>query len=128
MKAKLICMIIALLFIFGLVAGFTLQVEAKSKTIDITFSTYMPTSYEYLWLPMKHFAENVEKQTNGQVKFKLYHSGQLYKGKEEFAALERGDIDMTSPLDIYQEYRGLNEICSDEVYFLNNQQLEQQDQ
>ena len=36
------------------------------------------------------------------LKIKFYHSGQLYKGKEEFAAVERGDIDMSAPLDIYQ--------------------------
>jgi TRAP-type C4-dicarboxylate transport system substrate-binding protein len=44
----------------------------------------------------------VENESSGRVKIKFYHSGQLYKGKEEFAAVERGDIDMSAPLDIYQ--------------------------
>ena len=101
MKAKYSRVIIATLVIVGLVAGFSGPVEAKSKPIEIVFSTYWPTSYDYLWLPITHFAEKVEKQSNGRVKFKLYHSAQLFKGKEEFAALERGDIDMTAPLDIY---------------------------
>ncbi|MBE9541181.1 MAG: hypothetical protein IMF01_02595, partial [Proteobacteria bacterium] len=100
MKAKRICMIIVALAILGLVAGFTAPAQAKSKPIEIILSTYMPTSYGYLVTPLKHFTEAVEKESGGRVKFKFYHSGQLYKGKEEFAALERGDIDMTSPLDI----------------------------
>ena len=101
MNAKQNTMIIVLLVLLGLVTGLTSPVDAKSRPIEIVFSTYWPTSYEYLWLPIKHFAENVEKQTNSRVKFKLYHSAQLYKGKEEFAALERGDIDMSAPLDLY---------------------------
>ena len=101
MKAKHTYAMVAIVVIVGLIAGFAPPVEAKSKPIEIVFSTYWPTSYEYLWLPCVHFAEKVEKQSNGRVKFKLYHSAQLYKGKEEFAALERGDIDMTAPLDIY---------------------------
>ena len=93
---------IVALFIIISVAGISRQVGAKSKSIEIVFSTYWPTSYEYLWLPIKSFAEKVEEQTQGRVKFKLYHSAQLYHGKEEFAAVERGDIDMSAPLDIYQ--------------------------
>ncbi|HDM74864.1 MAG TPA: ABC transporter substrate-binding protein [Deltaproteobacteria bacterium] len=101
MKAKQVYVIIVLMVMLGFVAGFSAPAWAKAKPIEIVFSTYMPTSYEYLVLPLKHFAEKVEKQSEGRLRFKFYHSGQLYKGKEEFAALERGDIDMTAPLDIY---------------------------
>ena len=101
MKAKLMSMIVVSFAILGLVVAFTAPAQAKSKPIEIVLSTYMPTSYGYLVTPLKHFTEAVEKESDGRVKFKFYHSGQLYKGKEEFAALERGDIDMTSPLDIY---------------------------
>ncbi|MBW2147333.1 MAG: TRAP transporter substrate-binding protein DctP [Deltaproteobacteria bacterium] len=94
-------MVVALL---GLLAGGALQPSqtyAESKPIEITFSTYWPTSYGYLWEPIVSFAQKVEKQSKGRIKFKLYHTGQLFKGKEEFAALARGDIDMSAPLDIY---------------------------
>ncbi len=101
MKAKRVHLFFVLLVMGGLLAGFTTASEAKSKPIEIVFSTYWPTSYEYLWIPITSFAKKVEEQSNGRIRFKLYHSGQLYKGKEEFAALERGDIDMTAPLDIY---------------------------
>lgn len=77
-------------------------VQAKDKPIEIVLSTYMPTSYGYLVGPLESFIKTVEAESAGRVKFKFYHSGQLYKGKEEFAAVERGDIDMSAPLDIYQ--------------------------
>jgi TRAP-type C4-dicarboxylate transport system substrate-binding protein len=75
--------------------------DAQSEPIKIVFSTYWPTSYDYLWKPIEHFAERVESETGGRVVFELFHSAQLFGGKEEFGALERGDIDMSAPLDIY---------------------------
>jgi len=74
---------------------------AKDKPIEIVFSTYMPTSYPYLVQPLQDFISYVEKEAGGKVAFKFFHSGQLYKGKEEFAALERGEIDMAAPNDLY---------------------------
>lgn len=74
---------------------------AADKPIEIVFSTYMPTSYPYLVKPLEDFMATVEKETGNKVKFKFFHTGQLYKGKEEFAALERGDIDMAAPNDLY---------------------------
>jgi len=76
-------------------------VSAQSKPIELIFSTYWPTSYTYLWEPIVNFSKKVDMESNGRVKFKLYNSGQLFGGKEEFPALERGDIDMSAPLDIY---------------------------
>ena len=74
---------------------------AEDKPIEIVFSTYMPTSYPYLVKPLEDFIATVEKETGGKVAFKFFHSGQLYKGKEEFVALERGEIDMCAPNDLY---------------------------
>jgi len=101
MKSKRIFGIVAIFVVLGLAAGLTAPPEATSKPIGIVFSTYWPTSYEHSWLPIVHFAEEVEKQSGGRVKFQLYHTAQLYTGKEEFAAVERGDIDMSAPLDLY---------------------------
>lgn len=77
------------------------SVFAQDKPIEIVFSTYMPTSYPYLVQPLEDFIAYVEKETGNKVKFKFFHSGQLYKGKEEFAAMERGEIDMCAPNDLY---------------------------
>ena len=78
-----------------------IRLTPKDKPIEIVFSTYMPTSYPYLIKPLENFMETVEKQSGNRVKFKFFHSGQLYKGKEEFAAMERGEIDMCAPNDLY---------------------------
>ena len=74
---------------------------AAQDNIKLTFSTYWPTSYEYLYKPIEAFAEKVEKRTDGRVEIEIFHSAQLFGGKEEFGAVERGDVDMSAPLDIY---------------------------
>ena len=101
MEAKRINVFFVLLIMVGLLAGFTTPLEAKSKPIEIVFSTYWPTSYEHLVIPITNFMKKVEEQSNGRVRFKFYHSAQLYGGKEEFAALSRGDIEMAAAVDIY---------------------------
>jgi TRAP-type C4-dicarboxylate transport system substrate-binding protein len=95
-RTRLSCLLIVAALVFSTSAAF-----AKDEPIEIVFSTYMPTSYPYLVQPLEDFMAYVEKETGGAVKFKFFHSGQLYKGKEEFAALERGDIDMAAPNDLY---------------------------
>jgi len=71
------------------------RVWARPK-INITFSTMFPTSY--YWVPItQKFIRKVEERTNGEVKFAFYHSKQLFGGKEEVPALQRGDIDMCIP-------------------------------
>jgi len=74
---------------------------AAQDTIKLTFSTYWPTSYEYLYKPIETFAQTVEERTDGRVEIEIFHSAQLFGGKEEFGAVERGDVDMSAPLDIY---------------------------
>jgi TRAP-type C4-dicarboxylate transport system substrate-binding protein len=74
------------------------QAEAEYK---LTFSTYWPTSYNYLIDPIFSFAKKVKERTNGRVEIEVFHSKQLFGGKEEFGALERGDIDMSAPMDTY---------------------------
>jgi len=65
------------------------------------FSTMFPTSYTYLLEPAEDFCENVEKLSNGELEFDFYHSAQLYGGKEEFAAVSRGEVDFSIPHDTY---------------------------
>ncbi len=104
MKIKWKCLFVLTFVVSVLAMGSVLyhsQAIAKSKPIQLIFSTYWPTSYTYFVEPIENFAKKVEERTNGRVKIKIFHSGQLFKGKEEFAACERGDIDMTAPLDIY---------------------------
>lgn len=91
---------------FGLLAALTvgalgiLPVQAQEK-IELTFSTYLPPAYEYIAQPIDNFIKTVEEESNGRVKINLFHSGQLFDGYEELAALSRGDIDMTNMTGTY---------------------------
>lgn len=41
------------------------------------------------------FAEDVEKRTNGALKFEIYPAGSLVKAKQQFDAMSRGALDMS---------------------------------
>ncbi|WP_461209318.1 TRAP transporter substrate-binding protein [Desulfocurvus sp. DL9XJH121] len=89
-------------FVFALiVCAASAQTAKAEKTYKLTYSTYFNPKYTFIIEPMENFAKKVEQKTNGKVKIEIYHSAQLYKAKEEVPACERGDIDMTSPLDTY---------------------------
>lgn len=103
MKRTLRYSTLVYLAMVGFIVGFATPLQAKAKAITLIFSTYLPPTYEFIHLPIVHFAERVEKETNGRVKIKIFHSAQLFKGKEEFAALERGDIDMSNLTDVYHQ-------------------------
>ena len=65
------------------------------------FSTMFPTSYTYLLEPAEDFCKKVEELSGGEIEFDFYHSAQLYGGKEEFAAVSRGEVDLSIPHDTY---------------------------
>ncbi len=71
------------------------------KPIELTFSTYLPPAYEYIYKPAENFLKAVEAESNGRVKVNIFHSGQLFGGYDELAALSRGDIDITNMTGTY---------------------------
>ena len=76
------------------------QLQAQ-ETYELTFSTYLPPAYEYVWKPIEAFIEHVEKESEGAVKVNVFHSGQLFDAYEELPALSRGDIDITNMTGTY---------------------------
>ena len=84
-----------------LAAGILPGTAVAKPEFKLTFSTYWPTTYGYLYNPIVNFANKVKERSNGRVEIEIFHSSQLFGGKEEFGALERGDIDLASPLDTY---------------------------
>lgn len=80
--------------------GFGQQAMAEEK-YEITFSSYLPPSYEYVWTPMNNFIANVEERSEGRVKFNVFHSAQLFDGYEELPALSRGDVDLVNMTSTY---------------------------
>lgn len=84
-----------------LAAGILPSTTLAAPEYKLTFSTYWPTTYNYLYDPIVSFAKKVKERSNGRVEVEIFHSAQLFGGKEELGALERGDIDLASPLDTY---------------------------
>lgn len=86
----------------ALMAGVMGVMPARAQEkFEFTFSTYLPPAYEYIYQPAENFIKTVEQETNGRVKVNIFHSGQLFDGYEELAALSRGDIDMTNLTGTY---------------------------
>ncbi|MFA7668231.1 MAG: TRAP transporter substrate-binding protein DctP [Burkholderiaceae bacterium] len=77
----------------GLMA--TGSVSAQTK-YELSISTYLPPSYEYIYKPLENFAKRAEEKSEGRLKINIFHSGQLFDGYEELAAISRGDIDITN--------------------------------
>lgn len=76
-------------------------ISVQAETIEITFSTYLPPTYAYSWEPIQNFVKTVETESNGRVKFKVFHSAQLYDGYQELSAVSRGDVDMVNMTGTY---------------------------
>lgn len=82
------------------IAGLS-SAQAKNDKYELTFSTYLPPAYEYVWKPLENFVKNVEQRSDGRVKINVFHSGQLFDGFEELPALSRGDVDMVNMTSTY---------------------------
>jgi TRAP-type C4-dicarboxylate transport system substrate-binding protein len=84
-----------------LVFAFCFAASAHAQGVKMVFSSMFPKSYTYVLNPSLDFCKKVETKSGGKVKFDTYHSAQLFGGKEEFAAVGRGNIDVGIPHDIY---------------------------
>jgi len=78
---------------FGLAFG---GAATAQSTHELTISTYLPPSYEYIYQPLENFAKRAEEKSQGRLKFNIFHSGQLFDGYEELAAISRGDVDIVN--------------------------------
>jgi TRAP-type C4-dicarboxylate transport system substrate-binding protein len=85
----------------ALAASLTASWAHAQTPIQLSFSTYLPPSYEYISKPIDNFIKRVETESKGRVKFKVFHSGQLYDGYQELPAVTRGDIDMANVSGTY---------------------------
>src|SRR3546814_18023822 len=83
----------SVLVAIGLVAAASATAAEK---YELSLSTYLPPSYEYIYKPLESFAKRAEEKSQGRLKINIFHSGQLFDGYEELAALSRGDIDLTN--------------------------------
>src|SRR5690625_4518221 len=74
---------------------------AAQDTYELTFSTYLPPTYEYVWKPIEDFVAQIEEESDGRVKINVFHSAQLFDGYDELLALSRGDVDLVNLTTTY---------------------------
>lgn len=90
------------LALFVIAVAISLSPKAfATEVIKLTLSSYMPPSYTYIYEPLVKFVDNVNKLSGGRLNVEFFHSGQLFGAKDELGALERGEIDMSAPVDNY---------------------------
>lgn len=100
MKKKYLFMV----FVVTLLLNVSLMLnpaEVSAKTYRLNLSSVWTLSYHFLVDPVLDFAKKVEERTHGDVKITVYPAGQLFKGAQEFPALERGELDMSALNDVY---------------------------
>ena len=97
MKIKFPLLAAALLFVnFSWGAIFSAQ-AADAKTIKIShqFPGGTIDKGDFRDRLVRKFAAEVEKRTNGQLKFDIYPGGSLVKTMQQLEALSTGALDMT---------------------------------
>ncbi|MFC1580725.1 TRAP transporter substrate-binding protein [Thermodesulfobacteriota bacterium] len=89
----------SLVIIFTLVAFFTVSAHqalaSGKKPIELSFAMTIPMKaapYHSAFLP---WSKEIEKRTNGQVKFKFYPSQTLVKARDSYDAVVNGIADMS---------------------------------
>jgi len=86
----------------SLLAGVLSSVVAALLTIPIAAAAPMvlkishqfPANTDFRDQVAQRFAQEVEKRTNGEVKFQIYPGASLYKPTQQFDALSNGSLDM----------------------------------
>ena len=69
--------------------------EARVLKISHQFSGGTVDTGDFRDRLVRMFAQEVERKTNGQLKFEIYPSGSLVKAKQQFDAMANGSLDMS---------------------------------
>lgn len=92
MKRKLIVILLAALFVFFGAISWAQASQAKKHTYNLTMVLSFPTEETPRYWGAKHFVEEVEKRTGGQVKIRLSPTGEIVSNAEAIPALKAGTI------------------------------------
>lgn len=98
-KRKAFSIAFSLIIIFTLIAFFTLSAQSAlasgKKPIELSFAMHIPVKagpYKNAFLP---WSKEIEKRTNGKVKFKFYPSQTLVKVRDAYDAVVNGIADIS---------------------------------
>ena len=68
---------------------------AGAAPMVLKISHQFPANTDFRDQVARRFAQEVEKRTNGEVKFQIYAGASLYKPTQQFDALSSGSLDMS---------------------------------
>lgn len=95
-KAIMVFMMFAVGFaVFGMTAP-----DVQARTINLTYANFFPPTHFNAILQVS-WAEEIEKRTNGRVKFTHFPGGALVGGAEMFDGVQRGIADVGMSLFAY---------------------------
>lgn len=97
MNKKLLKTTLASVLLGALTVGLSSAAMAAPRVIKIShqFPGGDDPSADFRHRLAVKFAEEVEKRTNGELKFQIYASSSLFKPKAQFSAMQTGALDMT---------------------------------
>src|SRR6185437_6110002 len=82
--------------VLSLVLGLVLTIPiAAAAPMVLKISHQFPANTDFRDQVAQRFAQEVEKRTNGEVKFQIYAGASLYKPTQQFDALANGSLDMS---------------------------------
>lgn len=94
-KASMLCFIVA-----AAIVMLSCTLVSAEDPIVLKFSSYLPPTH-HLQISHQWVADQIEKQTNGRVKIKMYANQSLHSAKEGFTALRAGITDITLAYPVY---------------------------
>lgn len=91
MKKKIV--FILLVFMFGVLFGFSSQALSKNEPIELTYSNFLPARYGAT-KPLVEWGKEIEKRTNGRVKITFFHGGALTSARDCYEGVVMGTSDI----------------------------------
>ena len=101
MKAKHLVAIVAAVLLSCLLS-FPCGAQSKAKPIELTYASQFPPRYGAEQCAMQ-WAEEIEKKTNGKVKFVFYHDGTLIPVGNTFDGVAKGIADIGNSTFSYNQ-------------------------
>lgn len=84
-----------LVALFASSAMFFAAPASAAGPLVLKISHQFPANTDFRDTVARKFAQEVEKRTNGQIKFQIYPGASLYKATQQFEAMANGALDMS---------------------------------
>jgi TRAP-type C4-dicarboxylate transport system substrate-binding protein len=95
MRSKTFRCLIATAVIGGYATFFGAAPAAAAEPVVLKISHQFPANTDFRDQVARKFAAEVEKRTDGAIKFQIYPGSSLFKAKQQFDAMANGSLDMS---------------------------------